>query len=145
MPNVSQSVALSTPIALPDLPQLPTLNSPQIGGPVFTDPNTNINPNPGGIFSNTNPITLPSQPSSTSGPSGLQTDSGNTASTSGLGSAIGSLASKAASIFGSPAAQIGAFLLGLILIAGALYLFKPVQNVVNSTIKRGAKVAAIAA
>lgn len=37
--------------------------------------------------------------------------------------------------------RIAAFLLGLILIAGGLYLFKPVQEVVNSTVKGAAVVA----
>jgi hypothetical protein len=38
-------------------------------------------------------------------------------------------------------ARIGAFILGFIFIAGGLYLFKPVQNVVNESV-RGSAIAA---
>jgi hypothetical protein len=48
-------------------------------------------------------------------------------------------------LFGVPVTRAAAFILGLIVIAGAIYLFKPVQKVVNTTIKRGAEVAGGAA
>lgn len=38
--------------------------------------------------------------------------------------------------------RIAAFLLGLILIAGGIYLIRPVQNIVNQTVKRSAKASA---
>lgn len=38
--------------------------------------------------------------------------------------------------------RIAAFLLGLLLIAGGIYLIKPVQQAINVTVKEGAKAAA---
>src|SRR5574337_481095 len=40
--------------------------------------------------------------------------------------------------------RLGAFILGLILIAGGIYLFKPVQEVVNESVRSGVKAAALA-
>ena len=79
--------------------------------------------------------------------------------TSGLGSILG----QAGSFLGGPITaagsgnlfggnllggisygRIGAFLLGLILIAGGIYLFKPAQTIINTTLKSGAKTGALA-
>ena len=52
---------------------------------------------------------------------------------------VGAPVSTLGTLFGVPWSRIGAFLLGLIIIAGAIYLFKPVQNVVNKTAVTAAK------
>lgn len=45
------------------------------------------------------------------------------------------------SIAGLSFARVGAFLLGLLLIVGGIYLFKPVQGAVTNVVKTGAKAA----
>lgn len=63
-----------------------------------------------------------------------------------VGAGVGPFGGLLSSVLGIPAinwGRIAAFLLGLILIAGGIYLIKPVQNVVNQTIKKGAKAAMI--
>lgn len=59
----------------------------------------------------------------------------------GLGAFAGTSGSSSAFSF----ARIGAFVLGFILIAGGLYLFKPVQEAVNTTVKKGAEIGAASA
>lgn len=57
----------------------------------------------------------------------------------------GAIAGGLSSVLGIPAinwGRIAAFLLGLLLVAGGIYLIKPVQQVVNRTIKTSAKGAA---
>lgn len=58
---------------------------------------------------------------------------------------LGTLANASAtgSLWGLPLSQIGAFLAALIVIAGAIFLFKPVQNFAVKAGKRGAALAAI--
>jgi hypothetical protein len=80
-------------------------------------------------------IGLPGNPAS--GGSGGKT---STISLGGSAPAVGY--NMLSSLLGIPAinwGRIAAFLLGLILIAGGIYLIKPVQESVNRTIKTGAK------
>lgn len=72
--------------------------------------------------------------------------SGVTGSLTGGGSTqiLGSSSAKSylSSVLGLPSinwGRIAAFLLGLLLIAGGLYLIKPVQQVVNRTVKETAR------
>lgn len=136
----------------PGLSPLPDLRHPTVG---LTDPsfsNSSFNASPlfveigggggggigfpgsGGINIGVPPIGSGSNPAGGSG-------SGKTVSipSSPLGIATGMLSS----LLGIPAinwGRIAAFLLGLILIAGGIYLIKPVQEAVHETI-RGATVA----
>ena len=70
----------------------------------------------------------------------------------GLGTAASAAGSALSSVLGIPSinwGRIAAFILGLILIAGGLFLIKPVQSIVVNTVKNtaksGAKVAEVAA
>lgn len=62
-------------------------------------------------------------------------------STGPLGALAGAVATG--SLFGLPLSRIGAFLLALIVIAGAIFLFKPVQNIAVSAAKKGAALAVV--
>lgn len=76
---------------------------------------------------------------------------GNPASGGGSGKTVslpstplGVGASMLSNLLGIPAinwGRIAAFLLGLILIAGGIYLIRPVNQIVNTTVKRSAKAA----
>lgn len=80
-------------------------------------------------------------PSTTSKITGVLGDAANLALSSGVAGPLGMLASG--TLFGLPISRIGAFLLALIVIAGAIFLFKPVQEVVKSGVKKGVALAAV--
>lgn len=132
------------PARLPALPDLLHHNSPHIqdfisiGGGGGGDPF-------GGIFSGGGPsIGMP--------PIGGTGNPGNLPKTTpvsisgGLSAAIPGLGGLS-SVLGIPSinwGRLAAFLLGLLLIAGGLYLLRPVQQIVNATVKDTIKGAAVA-
>jgi hypothetical protein len=94
----------------------------------------------GGIFGPSIGITLPF-PGGSSG-------SGAPGGTSIPGKILGAATGAVSSVLGIPAinwGRIAAFLLGLLLIAGGLYLLKPVQTVVNRSVRGLAETGEVAA
>lgn len=68
--------------------------------------------------------------------------SSTTSSVAGFLSALSNPAGAVANSLGASWSRIAAFVLGLIFIAAGLYLFKPVQQVINNGVK-GASIAAL--
>ena len=78
-------------------------------------------------------------------------------SSSGLGNVLGAIGSGIGNAFGVSSGgglgsllipgftwgRVGAFLLGIIVVAGAIYLFKPAQNAINTAVKRGSETLAV--
>lgn len=134
----------------PPLPNLPKLVRPQPQIKALLDPFDPFGPGGnegcgffdlgcgggigggGGIFGGGGP-TLTMPPIGGSGGGG-----GGTGKVTNVGFSVGGALS---SVLGIPAinwGRLAAFLLGLLLIAGGLYLIKPVQQIVNRTVKETA-------
>lgn len=153
MPNVSQATALSTPvqpisvIAVPNIPPLPgppgtpgTSLGPNFGSDSINDLST-YNPALSNILG-ISPTATASTPSATqsaisSGVSGLN----NLLGTNILGGVP--TGGTLTNLFGAPIQQVGTFLLGLIFIAGGIYLFKPVSEAVNRAVRTGTRAASV--
>lgn len=120
-------------VGLPKLPTLPGLHSPDMQAFAISLPGGGG----GGIGFPGGGISIGMPPISIGLPGGGS--SGGGATSVSLGGAVGGALS---SVLGIPAinwGRLAAFILGLILIAGGIYLIKPVQQVVNTNVKAGAK------
>lgn len=127
------------PGRLPQLPSLTTDFASQFSSPLFVEIGGGSGGSGGGLgggFPSVGGINIGVPPMGGGNPASGG-GSGKTVSV-GLPGSVGSGASMLSSLLGLPAinwGRIAAFLLGLILIAGGIYLIKPVQETVNRAAK----------